>query len=138
VIHGLLRDAYEYASAVFERKAALAWADGFKFPADVFTRDEDLVAAASGDLVSMIREIQLVQSGNRYSRERVVRIVPTDDPEYIYLFTTDDGIESNHRQHSSQVRSHSLYDNCMWTSRRPSTSFWYNNGSRRKLEQRDQ
>jgi hypothetical protein len=92
VIHGLLRDAYEYASAVFERKAALAWADGFKFPADVFTRDEDLVAAASGDLVSMIREIQWVQSGNRYSRERVVRIVPTDDPEYIYLFTTDDGM----------------------------------------------
>jgi hypothetical protein len=59
-IHGLLRDAYEYASAVFERKAALEWADGFKSPADVFTRDEYLLAAASGDPASMIREIQWV------------------------------------------------------------------------------
>jgi hypothetical protein len=124
VTHGLLRDAYEYASAVFERKAALEWADGFKSPADVFTRDEDLLAAASGDLASMIREIQWVQSGNRYSRERVVRMVPTDAPEYIYLFTTDDGMRVELRQYSSQVRSHSLYDDCTWTSRRPSPSFW--------------
>jgi hypothetical protein len=92
VIHGLLRDAYEYASAVFERKAALEWADGFKFPEDVFTRDEDLLAAASGDLAGMIREIQRVQSGNRFSRERVVRMVPADDPDYNYLLTLADGM----------------------------------------------
>jgi hypothetical protein len=131
VVHGLLRDAYEYASAVFERRAALGWADGFKSPADVCTRDEDLLATASGDLASMTREIQWVQSGNRYSRERVVRMVPTDAPECIYLFTTDEGMRVELRRHSesSQVRSHSLCDDRTWTSRRPSTSFCYNSSS---------
>jgi hypothetical protein len=29
VVHGLRRDAYDYAGAAFERRAALAWAGGY-------------------------------------------------------------------------------------------------------------
>jgi hypothetical protein len=60
----------------------------------VYWRDETrLLGGAAGDFAGMVRGIQRAQSANRFLRERVVRMVLKDDPDYEYLLTLADGMQ---------------------------------------------
>jgi hypothetical protein len=45
-IRSIVNEAYEYTSNVFERSAAIQWAERFRLPSDVHERDETLLRVA--------------------------------------------------------------------------------------------
>jgi hypothetical protein len=89
-IRSIVDKAYEYTVNVFERSAAIQWAEGFQFPVDIHERDEALLTAAEGD---SHRRIQASQRPDRSSVDRVRMHVPSSDPNFDFLIRLAEGMQ---------------------------------------------
>ena len=79
-VAALVVDAYRVADEDYGVMEAVAWADNFTWPTDVFTRDEQRLAIAAGDLAGVVAAIQRHHSDSRLSHTRIqVWVDPLDD-----------------------------------------------------------
>jgi hypothetical protein len=91
-VRQLTQAAFLANSQVTERRDALLWAENYQFPQDIHERDELRLAAVHGDFTSMVASLQTDQRPSRFSRERVLAMVPPSDPDFNYLLTLADGM----------------------------------------------
>jgi hypothetical protein len=92
-VQHLFQEASERFSTAAERSEALEWAQGYALPADIFVRDEVLLQESNGDLRAMLDTLQGTRRRDRFSRERVCKMVPEDDPGYKFLLPLADGMD---------------------------------------------
>ena len=81
----LLREAAESVRNDYNEESALAWAQGYAFPAEYIASDRACLRAAQLDFVSMIRRRLKILSPNRLNQQRVGRLRP-DNPEIPLLY----------------------------------------------------
>jgi hypothetical protein len=92
-VQHLFQEASERFSREAERSEALEWAREYTLPSDIFVRDEVLLQSENGDLTAMVAKLQGTRRRDRFSRERIQRMVPVGDPDYEFLLSLADGME---------------------------------------------
>ena len=91
-VAALVIDAYRVADEDYGVMEAVAWAENFTWPTDVYTRDEQRLALADGDLAGVVAAVQRRHSDSRLSHARVELWVDPLDDDFDRLHDLADGM----------------------------------------------
>jgi len=75
----IIKVAFYVCSLTFGEKEALEWADGFRFPSELGSRDQLAFERMNGDLAGVVREKHMSQVADRLNLQRIENLGYEDD-----------------------------------------------------------